>query len=137
ITCGSRDTSLIMHVLHDICVVISLLYFFSFCFFFLMIRRPPRSTLFPYTTLFRSAGPDSDRRPVRRTHVCVPRVPRVRDRLPFGRQVRHHHRSRPGRDRPDRLAGRPAPDAPRPPPPDALPRQAQAGGGPAAALPAS
>src|SRR5438105_5869407 len=26
----------------------------SFCFFFLMIRRPPRSTLFPYTTLFRS-----------------------------------------------------------------------------------
>src|SRR5574343_335397 len=26
------------------------------CFFFLMIRRPPRSTLFPYTTLFRSNG---------------------------------------------------------------------------------
>src|ERR1022692_4363935 len=26
------------------------------CFFFLMIRRPPRSTLFPYTTLFRSIG---------------------------------------------------------------------------------
>src|SRR5256885_3959528 len=26
----------------------------SFLFFFLMIRRPPRSTLFPYTTLFRS-----------------------------------------------------------------------------------
>src|SRR5438270_11257614 len=26
----------------------------SFHFFFLMIRRPPRSTLFPYTTLFRS-----------------------------------------------------------------------------------
>src|SRR5256885_8804635 len=25
-------------------------------FFFLMIRRPPRSTLFPYTTLFRSVG---------------------------------------------------------------------------------
>src|SRR2546422_5839462 len=25
-------------------------------FFFLMIRRPPRSTLFPYTTLFRSDG---------------------------------------------------------------------------------
>src|ERR1039457_7509859 len=25
-----------------------------FCFFFLMIRRPPTSTLFPYTTLFRS-----------------------------------------------------------------------------------
>src|SRR6266705_4747699 len=28
-------------------------------FFFLMIRPPPRSTLFPYTTLFRSAGPSS------------------------------------------------------------------------------
>src|SRR5438034_3454970 len=27
-----------------------------FSFFFLMIRRPPRSTLFPYTTLFRSIG---------------------------------------------------------------------------------
>src|SRR5882762_4911946 len=27
---------------------------FSCFFFFLMIRRPPRSTLFPYTTLFRS-----------------------------------------------------------------------------------
>src|SRR5258707_9381388 len=26
----------------------------NFYFFFLMIRRPPRSTLFPYTTLFRS-----------------------------------------------------------------------------------
>src|ERR1035437_3273439 len=30
--------------------------FYSCCFFFLMIRRPPRSTLFPYTTLFRSAS---------------------------------------------------------------------------------
>src|SRR3712207_7028972 len=30
------------------------------CFLFLMIRRPPRSTLFPYTTLFRSIpSPDS------------------------------------------------------------------------------
>src|SRR3712207_9423059 len=27
---------------------------YYYCFFFLMIRRPPRSTLFPYTTLFRS-----------------------------------------------------------------------------------
>src|SRR3712207_8482998 len=33
-----------------------------FCdvFFFLMIRRPPRSTLFPYTTLFRSARGEVD-----------------------------------------------------------------------------
>src|SRR3712207_8012662 len=29
-------------------------YLLRICFFFLMIRRPPRSTLFPYTTLFRS-----------------------------------------------------------------------------------
>src|SRR2546430_17201297 len=29
-------------------------------FFFLMIRRPPRSTLFPYTTLFRSKRSDLD-----------------------------------------------------------------------------
>src|SRR3989475_9438806 len=29
-----------------------------FFFFFLMIRRPPRSTLFPYTTLFRSVTVD-------------------------------------------------------------------------------
>src|SRR2546425_3586919 len=29
---------------------------FILFFFFLMIRRPPRSTLFPYTTLFRSVG---------------------------------------------------------------------------------
>src|SRR2546426_6280388 len=29
---------------------------FGLFFFFLMIRRPPRSTLFPYTTLFRSRG---------------------------------------------------------------------------------
>src|SRR6266403_2552957 len=29
---------------------------FILFFFFLMIRRPPRSTLFPYTTLFRSAS---------------------------------------------------------------------------------
>src|SRR6266480_5893169 len=34
------------------------LYSFVFLlFFFLMIRRPPRSTLFPYTTLFRSLEP--------------------------------------------------------------------------------
>src|SRR6267378_6748766 len=35
----------------------SLLIFFISLFFFLMIRRPPRSTLFPYTTLFRSKHP--------------------------------------------------------------------------------
>src|SRR3712207_7031678 len=40
--------------------------------FFLMIRRPPRSTLFPYTTLFRSPGAHLDvevRRGIARGHV--------------------------------------------------------------------
>src|SRR5256884_2187615 len=42
---------------------------FSF-FFFLMIRRPPRSTLFPYTTLFRSAsGLGSGRALLRRSYL--------------------------------------------------------------------
>src|SRR5471032_770384 len=36
-----------------------------FIFFFLMIRRPPRSTLFPYTTLFRSRTAGRGRRPRR------------------------------------------------------------------------
>src|SRR2546427_1960973 len=46
-------------------------------FFFLMIRRPPRSTLFPYTTLFRSpigALCPGDRRPPADGHGRV-RVP--------------------------------------------------------------
>src|SRR5690554_6999728 len=41
---------------------------FFLLFLFLMIRRPPRSTLFPYTTLFRSFGGktsyDADNRPL-------------------------------------------------------------------------
>src|SRR5256885_6976495 len=54
-------------------------------FFFLMIRRPPRSTLFPYTTLFRShrrpaplgrgARVARDRAHVRPLHVPLPRGP--------------------------------------------------------------
>src|ERR1039458_4126521 len=46
------------------------LYFVSF-FFFLMIRRPPRSTLFPYTTLFRSAPVLEEKSNDVQT-VCVP-----------------------------------------------------------------
>src|SRR2546427_7810851 len=55
-------------------------------FFFLMIRRPPRSTLFPYTTLFRS-GPGPARpalrrhqRPHRHPARPPPRRPRPRRR---------------------------------------------------------
>src|SRR5438034_4637649 len=41
-----------------------MLYTFSilFVFFFLIIRRPPRSTLFPYTTLFRSRVRETQQR---------------------------------------------------------------------------
>src|SRR5947208_15761348 len=42
--------SVFMPSLHSIMVAVLLI------FSFLMIRRPPRSTLFPYTTLFRSRG---------------------------------------------------------------------------------
>src|SRR3712207_7111253 len=40
-------------------------------FFFLMIRRPPRSTLFPYTTLFRSAVPRGIPRTPERNNLAV------------------------------------------------------------------
>src|ERR1039457_7596167 len=42
-----------------------------FCFF-LMIRRPPRSTLFPYTTLFRSQGSPCAQRPALPRHGEIP-----------------------------------------------------------------
>src|SRR2546430_13017029 len=61
-----------------------------FSFFFLMIRRPPRSTLFPYTTLFRS----THARPIR---LCK-RLPRVFLRFARGisecKAVREHCRNR-------------------------------------------
>src|SRR5260221_920360 len=46
-----------------------------FFFFFLMIRRPPRSTLFPYTTLFRSPGGRSRCRTHRRHSTEARRAP--------------------------------------------------------------
>src|SRR4030095_17193341 len=51
---------------------------FVFLFFFLMIRRPPRSTLFPYTTLFRSRRARKQRRLGR--HAAPPRSRSRRDR---------------------------------------------------------
>src|SRR5256886_12387306 len=48
-------------------------------FFFLMIRRPPRSTLFPYTTLFRS-GPDHHLRDVEGAGGIPRRSPHVAPR---------------------------------------------------------
>src|SRR4030081_4008481 len=47
--------------------------------FFLMIRRPPRSTLFPYTTLFRSEARRLPRSPMRRRDGAA--VDRIRRRL--------------------------------------------------------
>src|SRR3989475_1784636 len=50
--------------------------FYNSLFFFLMIRRPPRSTLFPYTTLFRSHPHAGDRARARRTGDPGRRLPR-------------------------------------------------------------
>src|SRR3712207_7193272 len=49
-----------------------------------MIRRPPRSTLFPYTTLFRSRSVATQRRSNGRAHDRIPRG-RRREGAPFGR----------------------------------------------------
>src|SRR6266404_7074560 len=46
---------------------------FVFFFFFLMIRRPPRSTLFPYTTLFRSRPRPTAPRPPAGNGAATPR----------------------------------------------------------------
>src|SRR5260221_5393187 len=43
----------------------------SMRFFFLMIRRPPRSTLFPYTTLFRSRVAEHQHRHAERHQVAA------------------------------------------------------------------
>src|SRR5256884_8169812 len=43
-----------MYFILFVCFSVLCLTSLFFIFFFLMIRRPPRSTLFPYTTLFRS-----------------------------------------------------------------------------------
>src|SRR5947199_5835189 len=59
----------------------SFLCFFSFLFiffFFLMIRRPPRSTLFPYTTLFRSCRFDQSCQKCRKFGISGPASTRDR-----------------------------------------------------------
>src|SRR2546421_5452604 len=74
-----------------------------FSFFFLMIRRPPRSTLFPYTTLFRSR--------VRRA-VPAGGAPGLRHRHeprrqgPWRRRPRGGQHPRGGRSRQDRKSTR-------------------------------
>src|SRR5258706_5279490 len=65
-----------------------------------MIRRPPRSTLFPYTTLFRS-GRAERRRARHRPHVVAQKIGRLREVPPqvllaervAHQQLRHYVRS--------------------------------------------
>src|SRR2546430_13117605 len=57
-----------------------------FLFFFLMIRRPPRSTLFPYTTLFRSGWPGATSRCAARSRRRRPRPGSPRSASPRDRR---------------------------------------------------
>src|SRR3712207_8053012 len=81
-----------------------------YIFFFLMIRRPPRSTLFPYTTLFRSRLPADRRHPVPRAGRAHPGgvLPHVQHAAQRQQADRHHVRPR-AEEADD--AGGPPPDA--------------------------
>src|SRR3712207_7261421 len=68
-------------------------------FFFLMIRRPPKSTLFPYTTLFRSTRPEQ-----RGPHRRHARVAALERRVQLARRQRPHEPAR--APRPEQLVGR-------------------------------
>src|SRR5260370_14955468 len=69
----------------------------SLSFFFLMIRRPPRSTLFPYTTLFRSGQAClcvSIRPPCSRSHWrSQPVPPRLKGPISASRSRSEEHTS--------------------------------------------
>src|SRR5260370_38784497 len=55
------------------------------CFFFLMIRRPPRSTLFPYTTLFRSCWNKYIQENMsKRNYLTAPELAGISHFPPFG-----------------------------------------------------
>src|SRR3712207_8861015 len=69
-------------------------------FFFLMIRRPPRSTLFPYTTLFRSGRLAARRAADEHAERGPAAVLGLADRL------LHRRRARPGRHVAAPVAGR-------------------------------
>src|SRR3712207_8278027 len=65
-----------------------------------MIRRPPRSTLFPYTTLFRSRDDEQDEEIATAVgHVSGRVVVRAPTTLGSGRGASRRHRRRPGRGR--------------------------------------
>src|SRR5256885_11396381 len=67
-------------------------------FFFLMIRRPPRSTLFPYTTLFRSSRTQSSGAPLPKRdelyEAAIREFGRVLDRLASGYEADPEKRDR-------------------------------------------
>src|SRR2546430_12222533 len=58
-------------------------------FFFLMIRRPPRSTLFPYTTLFRSMHVRQAEQRVALRAEAIQEIHRLGDRRPRDRHPLH------------------------------------------------
>src|SRR5256885_5616164 len=58
-------------------------------FFFLMIRRPPRSTLFPYTTLFRSLVARASLGPAHESQGAVPYGRYLLGRLRCSRSEEH------------------------------------------------
>src|SRR5687768_17960312 len=60
-------------------VIFQFLILFLF-FFFLMIRRPPRSTLFPYTTLFRSKPRHAITRKLRSQNLSILKIYRLKQR---------------------------------------------------------
>src|SRR3712207_7959553 len=62
------------------------------CFFFLMIRRPPRSTLFPYTTLFRSGEGRRARAQLGQAHRAGAGRPARRDAVRRGDLARREAR---------------------------------------------
>src|SRR3989442_8460177 len=68
-------------------------------FFFLMIRRPPRSTLFPYTTLFRSPREGTELEPGEhaREHRTDGRVTAIAVRDPRAAAAARDGPRRPGR----------------------------------------
>src|SRR5262245_64661341 len=81
---------------HAVAFVICALSFADFCgasllFFFLMIPRPPRSTLFPYTTLFRSTSSPVPAVPPQRLRPSCP--PAYSPRVSGGNKRSEEHTS--------------------------------------------
>src|SRR5690606_41448352 len=72
---------------------------YVFSFFFIILRRPPGATLFPYTTLFRSQGrPAGLRAQFFLAHIVAPATARFTDTAAHHHQIddaaiRHVHRS--------------------------------------------